>query len=125
MNKVIVLGNMTRDIEIQQGGEYSIGKFGIAVNEKFKTKETTHFFDVTCFGKTAENIQKYFSKGSRILVEGKLSYSQWEKDGQKRSKVEITMDKFDFIDRKTDEQQPRPQYQNPPEVTVQDEEIPF
>ena len=115
MNKIQLLATMTRDCELRyaQSGT-AIGSFGVAYNEKRKQPDGSyadqaHFFDVTCFGKTAENVQKYFSKGSRILIDGSLSFSQWEKDGQKRSKVDIKLNSFDFIDRKSDnQQQPTP-----------------
>ena len=99
------------------------------------------FFDVTAFGKTAENIQKFFSKGSRILIDGSLDFQQWEKDGQKRSKVGIKVNGFDFIDKKSQapSQDNYPTYagQDPsnnavpsqqgtiPTVDIDDDQIPF
>ena len=132
MNKVQILGTITRDVEIKftQTGT-AIGSFGIAYNEKRGDKEVSMFFDVTAFGKTAENIQKYFSKGSRILIDGSLDFQQWEKDGQKRSKVGIKVNGFDFIDRKSElsrdisqSTQPTPQSSQVPEIDV-NEELPF
>lgn len=111
MNKVHILGTMTRDCELKyaQSGT-AIGNFGIAYNEKRKDQSGNYvdvpmFFDCTAFGKTAENINKFFHKGSRILLDGSLDFQQWEKDGQKRSKVGIKVYGFDFIDRKSDTQQ--------------------
>ena len=107
MNKIIILGTLVRDCELKytQSGT-AVGSFGIAYNEKVKDQsgqytDKAHFFDVTAWGKTAENVQKFFQKGSRILINGQLQFSQWEKDGQKRSKVDIRMHSFDFIDRKS------------------------
>jgi single-strand DNA-binding protein len=146
MNKVQILGTITKDIEIRytQGG-VAIASFGVAYNEKYKGQdgnyvEKAHFFDVTAFGKTAENINKFFHKGSRILIDGKLNHETWKsQDGSNRSKVSIKLENFDFIDRKAD----NPQYNNndtaqkPPQQTAQsvpgtqipleimDDEIPF
>lgn len=137
MNRVVLLGNMTRDCELKyaQSGT-AIGSFSIAYNEKRKDQsgnyvDVSMFFDCTAFGKTAENINKFFSKGSRILLEGSLDYQSWEKDGQKRSKVGVKVMSFDFIDRKSDSQ-PQSQYQQPqqnqqaamPDMPAE-EEIPF
>jgi len=136
MNTVVIMGNMTRDVELKysQSGT-AIGSFGIAVNEKKKDQSGNYidvpmFFDVTAFGKTAENIQKFFGKGSRILLNGSLDFQQWEKDGQKRSKVGIKAFSFDFIDRKSDAApQPSPQAQQPaqqvPVIDVDEASIPF
>jgi len=154
MNKVQILGTMTKDCELRytQGGT-AIGNFGIAWNEKIKDQATgqyndkAHFFDVTAWGKTAENINKFFKKGSRILLDGQLEFSQWEKDGQKRSKVGVKVREFHFIDRKSDNQaqaprQPQSNYSAPqqpqgsqnqqahsstpiPEIKIDSDEIPF
>lgn len=140
MNKVIILGNMTKDCELKyaQSGT-AIGSFGIAYNDKKKDQSGNYvdvpmFFDCTAFGKTAENINKYFHKGSKILLEGSLDFQQWEKDGQKRSKVGIKVFSFDFIDRKeTSNQQQTPQQQSQyqqqaqpiPEINIESDSIPF
>lgn len=133
MNKVILLGTMTREPELRytQSGT-AICKFGLAYNEKYKNAEKTHFFDFIAFGKTAENIQKYFHKGSRILVDGSLDFEQWtDQSGQKRSKVSVKVERFDFIDRARQQAQAQARYRQPapqqtvPEVDIDSEEIPF
>ena len=135
MNKVQILGTITREVEIKytQSGT-AIGSFGVAYNEKRKDQSGNYndvamFFDVTAFGKTAENINNYFSKGSRILIDGSLDFQSWEKDGQKRSKVGIKVNGFDFIDRKNDTaNQPKPPSQpsaQVPEIDISDEQLPF
>lgn len=103
-NKVILLGNLTRDVEVRyaQSGT-AIGKFGMALNSTFKSKdgngkETTCFVDLTAFGKTAEILAQYVSKGSPLFVEGRLESSSWEgKDGTRRSKLEVVVENFQFI----------------------------
>jgi len=111
-NKVSILGTMTRDVEIRNTPSGAvIGNFGIALNEKRKDKtgnyvEKAHFFDVVTFGSTAENISKFFRKGSRILIDGSLDFQQWQDKatGEKKSKVGIKLNSFEFIDRKSDNQ---------------------
>ena len=111
MNKLQILGTITRDIELKysQNGS-AIANFGVAYNDKWKDqsgelKEKAHFFDVSVFGKQAETINSFFQKGSRILIDGSLDFQSWEKEGQKHSKVSIKMNGFSFIDRKSDNAQ--------------------
>ncbi|MBI5853458.1 MAG: single-stranded DNA-binding protein [Planctomycetes bacterium] len=101
-NKVILAGNLTRDPELKytQSGQ-AIAKFGLAINRKYKqgeeTKEQTCFVDITAWGRTAEVVNEYAKKGRPILVEGRLEYSTWEKDGQKRSKLEVVAENIQFL----------------------------
>jgi single-strand DNA-binding protein len=102
-NKVILLGNLTRDIELRysQAG-LAIAKLGMAINRKFtqngEAKETTCFVDLTAFGKQAETLNQYVGKGSPLFVEGRLEYSTWEaQDGGKRSKLEVVIENFQFV----------------------------
>jgi len=93
-NKVILMGNLTRDVEIRysQGGS-AIGSTGIAVNRKWKSpsgesKEEVMFVDLTLFGRTAEIANQYLRKGSQVLVDGRLSLDQWTaQDGSKRASM--------------------------------------
>ena len=103
-NRVLLLGNLTRNVEVRytQGG-LAIGKFGMAINRKFKQgeedRESTCFVDLTAFGRQAEVLDQYVGKGSPLFIEGRLEYSQWEaKDGGgKRSKLEVVVENFQFI----------------------------
>jgi len=98
-NKVILLGNLTRDIELRhtQGG-MALAKFGMAVSRKFKDKESTCFVDLTAWGRQAEVLAQYLGKGSQLLVEGRLEYSTWEsQEGGKRSKLEVVVENFQFV----------------------------
>ncbi|MCB9871739.1 MAG: single-stranded DNA-binding protein [Planctomycetes bacterium] len=104
-NKVILLGNLTREIEVRytQGG-LAIAKFGMAINRRGSSKEgeakeTTCFVDLTAFGKQAEVLEQYVSKGSPLFVEGRLEYSSWDdkNGGGKRSKLEVIVENFQFI----------------------------
>ena len=121
MNNIQILANMTKDIELKYTPSgLAIGAFGIAYNERRKQQDgsygdVTHFFDCTAFGKTAENINAYFHKGSKILIDGSLDYQSWKnQEGQTRSKVGIKVNSFDFIDRKNDIQLNNSQANNCP-----------
>lgn len=103
-NKVILIGNLTRDPEMRvTPGGLSICKFGLAVNRNFTDKEgnkreETTFVDIDSFGKQAEVISKYMSKGRPIMVEGRLKLDQWETgNGEKRSKLGVVLEQFQFL----------------------------
>lgn len=107
-NKVLLMGRLTRDPELRiSSGGLSICKFSIAVGRKFKgqdgeMKEETAFIDVDAFGKQADVISKYFTKGKPIFVEGRLKLDQWESEGQKRSKLGVVLEGFQFISSRED-----------------------
>ena len=104
-NKVILAGNLTRDPELRYTPKgLAIAKIGLAINRTWKneageTKEEATFVDVDAFGRTAENIGQYFKKGSPILIEGRLKLDQWDdkQTGQKRSKLGVIMETFQFM----------------------------
>jgi len=110
-NKVVLVGNLTRDVEIRysQSGS-AIGNVGIATSRKFKTqtgeqKEEVLFVDLTFFGRTAEIANQYLRKGSKVLVDGRLVFQQWTaQDGTKRSKHAITVENLQMLDTKADSQ---------------------
>jgi len=103
-NKIILAGNLTRDIEIRytQSGS-AIGNTGIATSRKFKSatgeqKEEVLFVDLTFFGRTAEIANQYLRKGSKVLVDGRLKLDQWTaQDGSKRSKHSITVENLQML----------------------------
>ena len=105
-NKVILAGNLTRDPELRYTPKgTAIAKIGLAINRKWKSesgemKEEITFVDVNAFGKTAETIGQYLKKGRPILIEGRLRYETWEDKNtkQKRSKLGVVMESFQFID---------------------------
>ena len=105
-NKIILVGNLTRDIEIRytQSG-MAIAKTAIATSRKFTSngekREETCFVDVTFFGKSGEVANQYLRKGSKILVEGRLSFEQWtDQNGQKRSKHSVIAESMQMLDAK-------------------------
>jgi len=108
MNKVILLGNLTRDPEIKYTtGEnaMAIARFSIAVQRDYKREgqPEADFINCIAFGKTGENIGKFFTKGRKIAVSGKLQVSTWEdNNGQKRYSTDVIVDSFDFCDKKSE-----------------------
>ena len=102
MNKVILMGNLTRDVEIRDYSNTTVARAGIAVNRPYKNKEVD-FFNLVAFNKTAEFLSKYFAKGSKLLVEGRLQQSNYEdKDGNKKSSTEIVVEQIEFASAKKD-----------------------
>ena len=102
MNIVILTGRLTRDPEIRfsQGGS-TIARTSIAVNRPFAKDKEVDFFNLVAFGKTAEFLNKYFSKGSKLLVEGHLRYSHYEdKQGVKRYNTDVIVDTIESADSK-------------------------
>ena len=154
-NKIILVGNLTRDIELKftQGG-MAIAKSAIATSKKFKNntgeqKEEVCFVDITFFGRSAEVANQYLRKGSKILVEGRLVFEQWsDQNGQKRSKHGVSVDTMQMLGNRNENtmneasaQAPKdsaPTYEprnnqyakptppeNIPSIDLDDDEIPF
>ena len=105
-NKIILIGNLTRDPEMRYTPQgTSVCKFGIAVNRKYRQaeemKEEVTFINVVVFGKQADTCGQYLNKGSSVLVEGRLQENRWETDeGQKRSRHEVVAQTVRFLSRK-------------------------
>jgi len=104
-NRVILMGNLTRDPEMKQAPSGSwVADLRLAVTERYKDKQTGEPKDVTCFvdvaawGRQAELCQQYLTKGRTVLVEGKLQYDEWKtKEGETRSKLRVRADHVRFI----------------------------
>ena len=104
-NKVILVGNLTRDPELRYTPKgMAIAKIGVAVNrvwtnEAGEKKEEVTFVDVDVFGRTAENVGQYMRKGRPILIEGRLRLDQWDdkQTGQKRSRLGVVLEGFQFL----------------------------
>ena len=124
INRVAVSGHLTRDPELRATvGGTQVLSFGIAVNDRRKNPKSgewedyPNFVDCTMFGTRAEKIQRYLSKGCKVAIEGKLRYSSWERDGQRRSKLEVIVDEIEFLTRQ--------QVAEPEPEDFYDEDIPF
>jgi len=134
-NKVILVGNLTRDVELKYTPTgTAIAKFGLATNRTYKdnvtgeNKQETMFIDITVFGRSAEIANQYLRKGRRVLIEGRLVLDQWvDQSGQKRSKHSIVAEKVQFMENKNSaeeggyqQQYSQSQYQQPqPQQTQQ------
>lgn len=145
INRVTISGNITRDPELRstQGG-MEILALGVAVNDRRKNQQTGEWEDVpnwidcVMFGNRAKSVSRFLSKGSKVAIEGKLRWSQWERDGQKRSKIEVIVDEIEFMTSRGDGQHaaapqaaPAPHPYQPPiaapvvDASVYDDDIPF
>lgn len=149
INRVLISGNLTRDPEIRvTAGGTQILSFGVAVNDRRRNQQTgewedyPNFVDCVMFGARAEAVSRFLSKGSKVAIEGKLRYSSWERDGQRRSKIEVVIDEIEFLSRGQQgagspgpmasapvASTPAPQasrpIHTPPAAEVYDEDIPF
>lgn len=133
INHAAISGNLTRDPELRTTATgFNILNFSVAVNERRKNSQTgewedyANFIDCTMFGTRAESVSNYIQKGSHVCVEGKLHWSSWEKDGQKRSKIEIIVDEIDFTGSgKGKGTSTAPQVADAPQNSLYDDEIPF
>ena len=154
INKVLITGNLTRAPELRETPSgFQVLNFGVAVNDRKKNQSTgqwedyANFVDCTMFGNRAASVARFLAKGSKVAIEGKLRWSQWEtQDGSKRSKLEVIVDEIEFMTSRDGGQQPQyqqqyqqqqyqqqqyqqqqyqqqPQYQ--PQADMYDDEIPF
>ena len=138
INRVNISGNLTRDPELRatQGGMQVLG-FGVAVNDRRRNQQTgewedyQNFVDCTMFGNRAASVARFLAKGSKVAIEGKLRWSQWEtQDGGRRSKLEVVVDELEFMSRNENGSQGqaygRGEVAQPAmEAVPYDDEIPF
>ncbi len=122
-NRVVLMGNITRNPEVRYlPSGTAVCDIGVAVNDRRKSQsgewvEETTFVDVTLWGRTAEVCGEYLSKGSPILVEGRLKLDTWESDGQKRSKLKVIGERMQMLGKR-----PQNENGNGESVTSQDTE---
>ena len=125
INRVVISGNISRDPELRstQGG-MEILALGVAVNDRRKNQQTgewedcPNFVDCVMFGNRAKSVSRFLSKGSKVAIEGKLRWSQWERDGQKRSKIEVIVDEIEFMSRQQGQLGSEPVYGAPAAATA-------
>lgn len=133
INRVCISGNLTRDPETRRtAGGTAVMSFGVAVNDRAKNQQTgewedrPNFVDCVMFGTRAEAVGRYLSKGSKVAIEGKLRWSQWQtQDGQKRSKLEVIVDEIEFMSRSEQQGNAPAQQAYAPAADVYSEDIPF
>ena len=137
INRVSITGNLTRDPELRvTAGGTQVLSFGVAVNDRRRNPQTgewedyPNFVDCTMFGTRAEAVSRFLAKGSKVAIEGKLRYSSWEKDGQRRSKLEVIVDEIEFMSQRQGGAAPvaapaPAPAAAPPAIDLYDEDIPF
>ena len=141
INRVSITGNLTRDPELRvTAGGTQVLSFGVAVNDRRRNPQTgewedyPNFVDCTMFGTRAEAVSRFLAKGNKVAIEGKLRYSSWEKDGQRRSKLEVIVDEIEFMSQRQGAAAPAAApvatpapapAAAPPSVDLYDEDIPF
>jgi single-strand DNA-binding protein len=125
MNSVNITGRLTRDPELRDAGGHKVCEIGVAVNGSKKVGDEwvdkANFIEVVLWGRRAEIVAEYLSKGSRVAVNGELDYQSWEKDGQKRNTIKLGNANVVFLD-------PKPNGSKPTSDSTSgasEEEIPF
>ncbi len=106
VNRVFLMGNLTRDIELRHTpGNQAVAKIGLAINRYYTTqegekREEVTFIDCEAWGRTAETMSKYLTKGRPVFIEGRLKLDQWEdkESKEKRSKLKVVVESFQFVD---------------------------
>jgi single-strand DNA-binding protein len=132
-NKVILMGNLTRDPEVRYTPNGSaVANFAIAVNRKYKqgdeTKEEVSYIDIVVFGKQAESCGQYINKGDSVLIDGRLQQRRWDdkETGQKRNKIEVVAQSVNFMPKRSSGGgQAHAQAEPAPEAPVDEGDIPF
>ena len=126
VNKVILLGRMGQDPEVSYTASGTcVAKFSLATNHKVGEEEKTEWHNLVAFGKTAEVIGEFLTKGSQIYVDGRLQTSSWEKDGVKRYKTEVIVNQLEMLDRQNKDEEPE---EKPAEQVIEsdeDDDLPF
>ena len=131
INRVTITGNLTRDPELRStAGGMAVLKLGVAVNDRTKNassgewEDRPNYIDCVMFGARAESVTAFLAKGSKVAIEGKLRWSQWEKEGEKRSKIEVVVDEIEFLSGR-ETQKAAPPVQHMGNLPDPGEEIPF
>lgn len=133
MNKVIMLGNITKDLELRfTKDEKCLCQFSIAINSGYGENKRTDFIECVVWNKQAENLVKYCGKGSQIGIEGRLQNSSYEdKEGNKRTKTQILCENITFVNTKKTNEEPKVETKEDPykefaeEIALDDNDLPF
>ena len=142
LNKVLLIGNLTRDVEVKYTPKgTAVAQLSLAVNETYvkdgEKQETVTFVDCDVWGRTAENCAQYLAKGRPVFIEGRLKLESWDdkQSGQKRSKLKVTADRVQFLGGKDDQREAGPGEEDqrprraaaetPSDPEPEDDNIPF
>ncbi len=128
INSVNLVGNLTRDPELRRtSNDAAVLSFSVAVNDRRKNshtgqwEEVANFVDCTMFGARADAVSTKIHKGSKVAIMGRLHYSSWERDGQRRSKLDVVVDDIEFLSPKDNSSDYEPESQ----ASLYDDEMPF
>lgn len=124
MNKIVLLGRLTKDIELRQAGETSVANFSLAVNRTFKRdgEPDADFFNCVAFGKRAETLEKYVKKGNQLAIEGHVQMGQYtNKDGVNVKTFDVMVDGFDFVGGKSDKAESETNHEPEPKTETLNE----
>lgn len=130
-NRVIIAGNLTKDPISRQAGQHQVCAFGVAVNRTYKDKQEVAFIDCEAWGKQAELIMQYLKKGAPIHVEGRLKSDSWQTQaGEKRQKLLVVVDSFQFLASAHAGAAPRDEHEQEPQraspaLAPDDDQAPF
>lgn len=130
MNNVILIGRLVRDPELRytSGSQMAVCKFTLAIDRRSREEKKADFPNVICFGKTAENCEKFLAKGRKVAVQGRLQTGSYEKDGVKHYTTDVIADNVEFLEwgEKTGESAKESHSEPVPEgFAALDESIPF
>lgn len=125
MNQVFIIGRITRDLEVKftSTGKAML-RFSVAVDRR-KKEDGADFINCVAWGQTAENMDRYLSKGSKVAVLGRIQTGSYEKDGTRINTFDVVADNVEFLDSKSTEPQPKPKAEPEPQFEALDESIPF
>lgn len=123
VNRVVLIGRLTRDPEARATSTgMSVAEFSIAVDKKKRNdgEKEANFFKVKCFGRSADFVTQYLTKGRLVAIDGRLEHRTWEKDGQKRETIEIIADDVQGLDRPREDEPSKPK-----NILAEDDGDPF
>lgn len=109
VNSVILIGNLTKDPEVRAStgqNQTSVCRFSIAVNAGYGDNQRVDYPTIVAFGRTAENIGKYCSKGSKVAVAGRIQTGSYDKDGQRVYTTDVVANSVEFLSKKQEDQNP-------------------
>ena len=132
INSVAISGNLTRDPDMRvTSSGLAIMDLGVAVNDRRKNQQTgewedvPNFVDCVLMGRRAEALSPHLSKGMKVAIDGRLRYSSWEKDGQRRSKLEVVVDEIEFMSKRQDGQRQQQPTRQQGRQDPYDDDTPF
>lgn len=115
-NQTIVIGNLGRDPETRKAGETLIANFSVATSRRMKGEEVTDWHRVVAFGKLAEIVEKYLSKGDKVMIQGRMQYGSYERDGQTIPTAEIVANEMVMLGSPSSAGKPAPKKEKQDEI---------